>query len=332
MRLNNKASALAVTKLKRDDEDSIPIPSPEKLGLSESNPFSVKSDEIQNTQRRSTSFLDSIEAKGLENEQKKSSMQKPASGKGAGLTLADFGTKITMHSKNLHSVNKNNLANLPTKKSKPKNKTKTGFSLWFDTQKDMAPKSGPLKWRRLPAEEKDKWLEAAKDLASKPVEPTVSLINSFQKLPVVGLATVDEKENSGAKDCEVDFASTPDSNSNNKHDENIIMPLTEKEITNENEITNEKEITNENNIPYVKEISNEEEISNEKEEKMVDVSSHEGKSDISNDKEHVRTSKRRASSESDSEKNPPKTKKLANPSEASSQTKSKLAAFQFKKK
>ena len=300
LRLSSKAAASSVPDSDASQTVGSPapiFPSPDKVGPSEANPFSVKSDDIKNTQRRSTSFLDSIETKGIEKEQKRASVQKSLSEKPAGLTLADFGSKVKLHSV---TKTKNSSTKLTTKKPKDKNKKKTGYALWFETQTGMEPKSGPLTWRRLPAEEKEKFLEAAKELEKKVIEPSVSLINSFvKKVPTENSVRIDEKENGEKSEDEaIEAQVTLDSNSNHKP------------ASSDPEVVEEKQDVT---------------------EPLLNVGM-DSKTDINEDKENVRTSKRRASSESDSEKNPPKSKKLIDPSQASDQTKNKLAAFQFKKK
>ena len=244
------------------------------------NPFSVKSDEVRNTQRRSTTFLETIENKSLEQGQKRKSLQNIPE-KPAGLTLADLGKKST-----LLRVTKNDTKNLPTKKTKPKNKKKTGYALWFESQEGLDPKAGPLKWRHLSSDEKEKWLEQARQLDKKPSEPTVSLVNSFKK--------VKSEDNSAA--TELSDGGTVGDKLNGS--------------TVENEV----------------------EISKQPQEEKENVNTI-----GSENRESNRSGKRKVSSETeegDSEVNPSKTKKLSENStgEISTGTKSKLAAFQFKKK
>ena len=168
-------------------EDSAPTEySPEKVP--EANPFSVKSSGIQNTQRRSTSFLDTIESKSLEVELKRKSVQKVLE-RPAGLTLADLGkkscftkiTKITA-TKPPGGAKRGRPKAPGGGKDKPKKKT-TGYSLWFASLGEgVEAKSGPLKWRHLPAAQKEKWLEEAKCADTEPRAESAPQVDS----PVVG--------------------------------------------------------------------------------------------------------------------------------------------------
>lgn len=265
----------SVAPLKLKERPSLPPPSPPSSSVEEShsskvtitspdhsltevNPFSVKSNGVQNTQRRSTSFLETIESKGLEVEQKRKSVQKVLE-KPSGLSLADLGKKSSFQ-----KVTKSSVQKMPTKKPKATSKKKTtGYSLWFAQQKGITAKQGPLKWRHLSADEKQKWLDEAKELETQiPAPPTISLTNSFKK----------------------------------------VTPSEKKPLSDE--------------VP-------------DKEEKKVE----EDQEDQKENKDSNRSVKRKASSESESEEsNPSKTKKITLSGDVAPDTKSKLAAFQFKKK
>lgn len=256
--------------------------SPVQVLPSDANPFSVKSDEIRNTQRRSTSFLETIETKSLQQESKRKSLQ-PAIPEKTGLTLADLGKRASFQ-----KLGKSDVKKMPTKKTKPKKKT--GYALWFETQEGLEPKAGPLKWRHLPTEEKDKWLEQAKQQAEAKPEPSVSLVNTFKR-----------SERSVGETSEI-VVGEPVSDVIDENSESVSK--TEVNSTEKDEDTEEKENVDSN------------------------------KSEVT---DSARTGKRKVSfetEEEDSESNPSKTKKLSAVSsgDISTGTKSKLAAFQFKKK
>ena len=290
LRLNSRPSAPPKPTQETEDENTQDQPSPVKtIAVSaDVNPFSVKSDEVQNTQRRSTTFLETIENKSLEQGQKRKSLLNIPE-KSTGLTLADLGKKSTFQ-----RVTKNDAKKLPTKKTKPKNKKKTGYALWFETQEGVEVKSGPLKWRHLPSEEKEKWLEQAKQLDNKPAQPTISLVNSFKK-------TKSDKSDDNSADSKID-----DSNDNEDDTVKLNGSAVENEVKSPEKVPEEKENLDTNG---------------------------------SENLESNRSGKRKVSFETEnegSETNPSKTKKLsekpAPASEVSTGTKSKLAAFQFKKK
>ena len=290
LRLNNRPTA-APSKPRQDveEDDSQDQPSIVETApvSTDVNPFSVKSDEVQNTQRRSTTFLETIENKSLEMGQKRKSLQNIPE-KRTGLTLADLGKKSTFQ-----RVTKSDAKKLPTKKTKPKKKT--GYALWFETQEGMEAKSGPLKWRHLSTDEKEKWLEQAKQLENKQAEPTVSLINSFKK------TKPDLTEKSAASKVD-DSDDKDDHKEKDDHSEKQNGTAVEDETESPEKAPEEKENLDTN--------------------KSENVDSN-------------RSGKRKVSFETDNEDsgmNPSKTKKLGEKPEVSTGTKSKLAAFQFKKK
>lgn len=302
LRLNNRPPPPSKPE-EEDEEESQNPPSPAPVPV-DVNPFSVKSDEVRNTQRRSTSFLETIEMKGLEQGQKRKSLQNIPE-KSGGLTLADLGKKSSFL-----KVTKSDAKKLPTKKSKPKTKKKTGYALWFETQEGVDPKAGPLKWRHLSPEEKEKWLEQAKQMDNKPAEPSVSLVNSFKK------NKPDDNLNasSGGNDIEASVdvpKSTVDSKvshgDNDQNDVTVEMSnnsVDDKEKNNEEKVTDEKENLDSNNSENLE-------------------SSRAGKRKVSFETE-----------DEDSAVKPSKAKRVSekSSSEVSTGTKSKLAAFQFKKK
>ena len=296
LRLNNRPPPPS-KPAEEDEEESQDPPSPTPISA-DVNPFSVKSDEVKNTQRRSTSFLETIEMKGLEQGQKRKSLQNIPE-KSGGLTLADLGKKSSFL-----KVTKGDAKKLPTKKSKPKTKKKTGYALWFETQDGLDPKAGPLKWRHLSPEEKEKWLEQAKQLENKPAEPSVSLVNSFVKKNKSD--NIEDASSGGNQEV-------PDSSVDS---ENPVEDNVQKDETVEKSSDSAEEKENENG----------EKVSEEKEN--LD-------SNLTENSDSNRVGKRKVSFENeDSAVNPSKAKRVSEKSsgEVSTGTKSKLAAFQFKKK
>ena len=74
---------------------STPSSTPSSTHDIPANPFSVKSTDIQNTQRRSTSFLETIETKGIDIEQKRKSVQNTLFGKPATVSVQDLAKKAS---------------------------------------------------------------------------------------------------------------------------------------------------------------------------------------------------------------------------------------------
>ncbi|KAL5259164.1 hypothetical protein ACHWQZ_G009576 [Mnemiopsis leidyi] len=293
LRLNNRPPPPSKPE-EEDEEESQNPPSPAPVPV-DVNPFSVKSDEVRNTQRRSTSFLETIEMKGLEQGQKRKSLQNIPE-KSGGLTLADLGKKSSFL-----KVTKSDAKKLPTKKSKPKTKKKTGYALWFETQEGVDPKAGPLKWRHLSPEEKEKWLEQAKQMDNKPAEPSVSLVNSFKK------NKPDDNLNASSGCNDIEASVDVPHGHNVQNDATVEMSnisVDDKEKNNEDKVTDEKENLDSNNSENLE-------------------SSRAGKRKVSFETE-----------DEDSAVKPSKAKRVSEKSsgDVSTGTKSKLAAFQFKKK
>ena len=297
LRLNNRPPPPSKPAEEEEEESQDP-PSPAPISA-DVNPFSVKSDEVKNTQRRSTSFLETIEMKGLEQGQKRKSLQNIPE-KSGGLTLADLGKKSSFL-----KVTKGDAKKLPNKKSKPKTKKKTGYALWFETQDGLDPKAGPLKWRHLSPEEKEKWLEQAKQLENKPAEPSVSLVNSFKK------SKPDNSE---------------DASSGGNQLKNVPDSTVDPENPGKEDVQKHESVEKSSDSAEENEKASGEKVSEEKEN--LD-------SNLTETSELNRAGKRKVSFENeDSAVNPSKAKRVSEKSstEVSTGTKSKLAAFQFKKK
>lgn len=198
-------------------------------------------------------------------------------------------------------VTKSDAKKLPTKKSKPRTKKKTGYALWFETQEGVDPKAGPLKWRHLSPEEKEKWLEQAKQMDNKPAEPSVSLVNSFKK------NKPDDNLNASSGCNDIEASVDVPHGHNVQNDATVEMSnisVNDKEKNNEDKVTDEKENLDSNNSENLE-------------------SSRAGKRKVSFETE-----------DEDSAVKPSKAKRVSEKSsgEVSTGTKSKLAAFQFKKK
>ena len=119
------------------------------------NPFSVKSTEFKNTQRNSTSFLDTMETTMREQETKRKSMQQNL------MSLPNVSkshVQVSLKPKKVSTVTK-------IKPAKPKKIS--GYQLWFQDQGDTSQafsKAAPLKWRHLPSEIKEQWIQKAKEI------------------------------------------------------------------------------------------------------------------------------------------------------------------------